>query len=83
MSATITATADKTIIDGGEQMPLPKEQLKKVRHLVYYCPDCTEHLRDGPVYRPECKAYHFWDGKTFEDVEAILGISNRSRFVPA
>jgi len=71
MSATITATVEKTIMDNGEEMPLSKEQLKRVRHLVYYC--------------PECKAYHFWDGRTFEDVEAILGIevSNQSRYVPA
>ena len=71
MSATITATAEKTIMDNGEEMPLSKEQLKRVRHLVYYC--------------PECKAYHFWDGRAFEDVEAILGIevSNHSRYVPA
>ena len=61
---------DKTIMDNGEEMPLTKAQLRRVHHLVYYC--------------PECKAYHFWDGMNFEDVEAILGIevSNQSRYTP-
>lgn len=49
---------DKTIMDNGEEMPLTKAELRRVRHLVYYC--------------PECKAYHFWDGNDFEDVGAIL-----------
>lgn len=70
-TALLEEIKDKTIMDNGEEMPLSKEQLKRVRHLVYYCSECT--------------AYHFWDGKNFEDVEAILGIevSNHSRYVPA
>ena len=73
MSATVTATATSKvyrIIENGEEMPLTREQIKKVRGLVYYC--------------PECDGYHFWDGKDFEDVESILGIqvSNNSKVVP-
>jgi hypothetical protein len=69
----ITATSeirDKTIVRDDETMPLTKADLRRVRHLVYYC--------------PACKAYHFWDGNDFEDVEAILGVevSNHSRYTP-
>ena len=62
----------KAIMFNGEEiMPLTKEQLKKVRHLVYWCSGC--------------KGYHFWEGKDFEDVEAVLGIevSNKSRYTGA
>lgn len=61
MSATIlpTVTETRPIIEGGEQMDIPKAQLKKVRHLVYWC--------------PECKAYHLKEGKDFEDIEIIIG----------
>jgi uncharacterized protein with PIN domain len=54
----LSEVKDKTIIDGTEKMPLTKAQLRQVRHLVYYC--------------PECKAYHFWGGNDFRDVEAVL-----------
>jgi hypothetical protein len=67
-TAILEEIRDKTIMDNGEEMPLTKLQLRKVRHLVYWC--------------PECKAYHFFDGNDFEDIEAILGIkvSNHSRY---
>ena len=59
MSATATAPQTKFIIDNGEEMPLTLEELKKVRKLVYWC--------------PECKAYHLWSKNDFEDIEAIIG----------
>jgi uncharacterized protein with PIN domain len=62
MSATISATPKtKTIVDNGEEMEVSREELKKVRSLVYYC--------------PECKHYHLWEGKSFEDIEEVLGIA--------
>ena len=67
--STITATPKtKTIIENGEQLDVTREELKRVRRLVYWC--------------PECKAYHLFDGKTFEDIEEILGIevSNKMRY---
>jgi hypothetical protein len=55
----MNATMTKTIMDNGEQIDVTREQLVKVRKLVYWCPDC--------------KAYHLWDGNDFEDIEVIIG----------
>ena len=58
----ITATPKtRAIIENGEQLDVTQEELRKVRKLVYYC--------------PECKVYHLWDGKSFEDVEEVLGLA--------
>ena len=63
MNATlkrITATPKtQAIIENGEQREVTLEQLRKVRNMVYWC-----HA---------CKAYHLWDGKSFEDIEVIIG----------
>ena len=61
----------RAIIENGEQLDVTPEEFLKVRRvkgLIYYC--------------PECRAYHLFDGKDFEDVEAILGIevSNKMRY---
>ena len=72
MKATITATPKtRTIIENGERLDVTSEEFKKfrkVKELIYYC--------------PECKAYHLFDGKTFEDIEEVLGIevSNKMRY---
>ena len=65
----ITATPKtRTIIENGEQLDVTLEQLRKVRELVYWC--------------PQCHCYHLWEGKDFADIEGILGIevSNLMRY---
>lgn len=56
----ITGTP-KAGIDVKNQGPMTvrPEELKKVRHLIYWC--------------PKCKVYHLFEGNDFEDVEAIIG----------
>jgi len=47
-----------TILENGESMEVSREELKRIRHLVYYC--------------PECPGYHLWSENDFEDIEAVL-----------
>jgi hypothetical protein len=49
----------RSIIGSGEGRDVAVKELRKVRHLVYWC--------------PQCHCYHLWDGNDFEDVEAVLG----------
>jgi hypothetical protein len=60
MTATITATKTRTIVENGEEITITRAELKKVRHLCYWC--------------PECEVYHLFEGKDFGDVEAVMGI---------
>ena len=56
----ITATPKaRTIVENGEQMDVTPEELRKVRKMVYWC--------------PQCRCYHLWEGKDFEDIELIIG----------
>ena len=58
--AALDRVARRLIIFGDEKMSLTWEEIKKVRHLLYWC--------------PECAGYHPWPGNDLEDVKVFLDI---------
>jgi len=65
MTATLTSTPTernvRAIIKGWGQINIARGDLKKVRHLIYWC--------------PPCHAYHLWEGKSFQDIEIAISKS--------